>query len=151
MDKTLLVAQIIQVIEQELQNASKAALESAQEATDEESRAENKYDTRALETSYVATAQAGYAKDMKQALQAYKNLNLPNDSSTGPAAIGSLVTTLGSAGREVFFIGPARGGLELETESGPITVVTPKSPLGSQMIGKSLGQDAGGRKILRLS
>lgn len=150
MTKTEIVESIISIIKRELEAASKAALESAEEATDEESRPENKYDTRALETSYVASAQAGYAKDLRTALQAYKNLTLSHDSPTNAVAIGSLVTTLGSNGREQFFIGPARGGLELETSSGPITVLTPKSPLGSQMMGKSLGGSAGERKILRL-
>lgn len=151
MQKPELVASIIAIIDGELAAASKAALESAEEATDEESRAENKYDTRALETSYVASAQAGYAKDLKTALQAYRNLTLPSEPHSGPTAIGSLVTTLGPQGREQFFIGPARGGLELPAATGNVTVLTPKSPLGSQMLGKSLGQNVGERKILRIS
>ncbi|MDQ8183385.1 hypothetical protein [Pelagicoccus sp. SDUM812005] len=150
MQKQEIVDRIKAIIEQELKTASKAALESAEEATDEESRPENKYDTRALETSYVASAQAGYAKDLKNALQAYRNLDLSKAPQAGAAAIGSLVTTLGNAGREQFFIGPARGGLEIETETGPVTVLTPKSPLGSQLIGKSLGASAGDRRILRV-
>ncbi|MBD5781818.1 transcription elongation factor GreAB [Pelagicoccus sp. NFK12] len=150
MQKQEIVDLIIKTIAQELDSASKAALESAHEATDEESRPENKYDTRALETSYVASAQAGYAKDLKAALQAYRNLSLPKEPHSGPAAIGSLVTTLGNAGREQFFIGPARGGLEIATEAGSITVLTPKSPLGHQLIGKSLGGSAGDRRILRV-
>ncbi|MDQ8186092.1 hypothetical protein [Pelagicoccus sp. SDUM812002] len=150
MQKQEIVDRIIGIVEQELTSASKAALESAEEATDEESRPENKYDTRALETSYVASAQAGYAKDLRTALQAYRNLVLSKEANSGPAAIGSLVTTLGNAGREQFFIGPARGGLELQTEVGPIIVLTPKSPLGSQLIGKGLGGSAGDRRILRV-
>lgn len=150
MQKKELVGQIIAIIEQELEAATKAALESAEEATDEESRPENKYDTRALETSYVASAQAGYAADLKKALQAYKNLSIADRPHQGPSAIGCIVTTLGNNGREQFFIGPARGGLELETANGSITVVTPKSPLGSQLIGKELGGNAGDRRILRV-
>lgn len=150
MQKQEILKRITQIIELELEAASKAALESAEEATDEESRPENKYDTRALETSYVASAQAGYAKDLKEAVQAYRNVSLPPEPHEGPAAIGSLVTTLGPAGREQFFIGPARGGLELETDNGTITVLTPKSPLGSQIIGKSLGGNAGAHRIIRV-
>lgn len=150
MQKQEIVDRIVAIIQQELASASKAALQSAEEATDEESRPENKYDTRALETSYVASAQAGYAKDLKEALQAYKNLSLPTEPSSGPVAIGSIVTTLGPTGREQFFIGPARGGLEIESETGPIIVLTPKSPLGGQLIGKSLGGNANERRILRV-
>lgn len=150
MQKQEIVERITAIIEQELDSASKAALESAEEATDEESRPENKYDTRALETSYVASAQAGYAKDLQEALQAYRNLVIDDLPTSGPAAIGSIVTTLGNAGREQFFIGPARGGLELESDTGTLTVLTPKSPLGSQIIGKDLGGSAGDRRILRV-
>lgn len=148
MSKQEIVDRIIAIIERELEAAYKAARESAEEATDEESRPENKYDTRGLETSYVASAQAGYAKDLQASLQAYRNLKIAKDTGSGPAAIGSIVTTLGPAGREQFFIGPARGGLEIETAAGPLTVLTPKSPLGGQLIGKSLGRDAGVRRIL---
>lgn len=150
MQKQEIVERIITIIEQELESASKAALESAEEATDEESRPENKYDTRALETSYVASAQAGYAKDLKDALQAYRNLDANDLPNSGPAAIGSIITTLGNAGREQFFIGPARGGLEIDSGTGSITVLTPKSPLGAQLIGKDLGGSAGERRILRV-
>lgn len=149
MQKKELVAQIISILEHELKAASQAALESAEEATDEESRPENKYDTHALETSYVASAQAHYAKDLKEALQAYHNLQIP-DPAPDHVAIGSLVSTLGPSGREQFFIGPARGGLELESDTGSITVLTPKSPLGSQLIGKSLGGSTKDRRILRV-
>lgn len=150
MEKHALVERITATLQRDLDAAYKAALESAEDATDEESRPENKYDTRALEASYVASAQAGYAKDLTAALQAYRNLDLGAAPQGGPAAIGSLVTTLGSSGREQFFIGPAHGGLEIETETGPVTVLTPKSLLGSQLIGKGLGGSAGDRRILRV-
>lgn len=149
MQKKELVDQVIAILERELKAASQAALESAEEATDEESRPENKYDTHALETSYVASAQAHYAKDLKGSLQAYHNLQIPTNAPDH-IAIGSLVTTLGPAGREQFFIGPAHGGVELEGDVGPITVLTPKSPLGSQLIGKTLGGSTKDHRILRV-
>lgn len=144
MQKRDIVQTIIAVIEEELASATRSAKETADEATDDESRPENKYDTRGLEASYVASAQAYYAKDLLEALQAYRNLSL-NDSKAnhGTIAIGSLVTTLSSSGREQFFIGPARGGLEIGSAENPITVLTPASPLGSKLIGKSLGSKTG--------
>lgn len=149
MQKTEIVAFIISTLEKELAAASHAALESAEEATDEESRPENKYDTHALETSYVASAQAHYAKDLKTALQAYHNLSLPTPAPDR-IAIGSLVTTLGPNGREQFFIGPAHGGLEIPGDAGSIIVLTPKSPLGAQFIGKKMGDSAKDHRILRV-
>lgn len=137
MDKQALVDQIVAALESDLQGATQAALESAEEATDEESRAENKYDTRGLETSYLASAQAHYVKDLREQLEALKNLSATKAS--GPARLGSLVSTVSSEGREQFFISPARGGMEIEESGKTILVLTPKSPLGAMIIGKQVG------------
>ncbi len=150
MQKSELLAAVIATIEKELAAATQAAVESAEEATDEESRPENKYDTRGLEASYVASAQAHYALDLKEALQAYRNFVPPDSNPANPIALGSIVTTLGPAGRETFFLGPARGGLEIQSPNGTITILTPKSPLGSQLLGQRLGGQASQRKILRV-
>lgn len=149
MQKTDIVQAIIAVIEDELASATRSAKETADEATDDESRPENKYDTRGLEASYVASAQAYYAKDLHDALQAYRNLSSQNQKASNLIAIGSLVTTLSNNGREQFFIGPARGGLEISD----ITVLTPSSPLGSKLIGKTMGgktSDAANRTIIKI-
>ncbi len=152
MQKQDIVQAIVAIIEKELASATRSARETADEATDDESRPENKYDTRGLEASYVASAQAHYAKDLLDALQAYRNLTLP-ESSNGCIALGSLVTTLSSSGRARFFIGPARGGLEINLESeimnresisDSITVLTPSSPLGTQLLGKQVGSKTQG-------
>jgi transcription elongation GreA/GreB family factor len=39
-----------------------------------------------------------------------------------------------------YFIGPRSGGLEVEFEGAEITVITPQSPLGQQLMGKNSGQ-----------
>jgi len=149
MDKVKIVSKIVNIIEAELASATRAATDSAQEATSEESRAENKYDTRALETSYLASAQAHHAKSLKESLQAYRNFSPPEERGT-QIALGALVTTLGPGGRSEFFIGPAYGGVELQGESGAITVLSAKSPLAAEMIGKSIGDSAREHRILKI-
>ncbi len=47
--------------------------------------------------------------------------------------------------RSTFFIGPKSGGLEIEFEGKEVTVITPQSPLGEQLIGKKAGQRWNGR------
>jgi transcription elongation GreA/GreB family factor len=39
----------------------------------------------------------------------------------------------------LYFLGPARGGLDVDCEGKTVTVITPASPLGRQMVGKKLG------------
>ena len=153
MEKKAIVAAVVATLEHELAVATQAAKEAAANATDEESRQENKYDTRGLESSYVASAQAHYAKELKEHIQAYRNLPLPSFDSSRPVSLGAVVTTLSSNGRERFFIGPARGGFETKDEGGAIVIVTPQSPLGRGLLGKKLGartQDAAPRTIIRI-
>ena len=139
MEKRAILDHIIQSLEDDLANAQKAALEAAEEATDEESRPENKYDTRGLETSYLAGAQAHHAKALEESLAAYRNFAPKAFGPSDPVATGAIVTTLSSNGRERFFVGLAQGGQEIASPEGTITVITPQSPIGRQLIGKSVG------------
>ncbi|MCH6255422.1 GreA/GreB family elongation factor [Puniceicoccaceae bacterium K14] len=145
MDKSQLIALIVEQISNDLESARTAALESAESATDEEARAENKYDTRGLESSYLASAQAHYAKELQDNLEAYHNLKLRGFTSSDPIALGAIVTTLSSKGMEKYFVGPAQGGMELSTDFGGVLVITPKSPLGSQLIGQKVGHKTSGK------
>ncbi|MEM9160369.1 MAG: transcription elongation factor GreAB [Verrucomicrobiota bacterium] len=153
MTKEELLKEIIRQLEAELEHATQVATETAESATDDESRQEGKYDTRGLEASYVASAQANFVKDLRESLAALNSLHLRPFTSSDPIAISALVTTLSSTGREQFFIAPAHGGLEIETETGPIMLITPHSPLGADLIGKIAGHKvtaAGGKSILKV-
>ncbi len=154
MDKSTLIGAIITQLEADLAQATDAALESAESATHEEARAESKYDTRGLETSYLASGQARHALELKESLDAMRNFAPPLFESSSPAALGAIVTTLSSNGRETFFLAPGLGGIELETDEGPLTVITSKSPIGNELIGKRTGdriQAGGGKSIIRIS
>ncbi len=141
MEKEEIVRRVIEYLEQDLETISKAALESAESATDEEVKAESQYDTRGLETSYLASGQAHHAKELREELEAYNCLEIKESGID--CAIGSLVTTMSPVGKKRYFIGPAQGGLEFEDEQGKIIVVTPKSPLGHDMIGHRVGSKVG--------
>ena len=51
---------------------------------------------------------------------------------------------------ELYFIGPTAGGTEVEVASTEILIITPESPLGSQLMGLKTDQkstlDLAGRK-----
>jgi len=53
--------------------------------------------------------------------------------------------------RSAYFIGPKNGGLELEFGGKEITIITPQSPLGQNLMGKKAGQKwtskLGGSKV----
>ena len=90
MDKKILVEMIAAKLEAELKSAKEAAMETYAAATGEESRPENEYDTRALEASYLAGAQAQRAREIEEALIMYKFLELKifkEGTPIGPTAL----------------------------------------------------------------
>ena len=90
MDKAKLIAKIVASLEAELEvtlNAVKSAVEGA---THEEARAENEYDTRGLEASYLAGAQTARTAEIEQAAHRFRSL--PVRSFVGKAvAVGAVV------------------------------------------------------------
>ena len=110
-------------------------------ATHEECVADNKYDTLGLEASYVAQGQANRAQEIKQALETYRKLELRTFAEETPIRLTALVTLEADdgSGRTVV-LGPAAGGLKIEADGEEIIVITPGSPLGRALLGKSAGE-----------
>lgn len=109
------------------------------EATDEQNKAENKYDTRALEASYLAQGQSRQALQTAQAIQQFEALELREFSATDPVELGALVELQSGPDHAFYFMGPASGGMEIEHDPGPVLVLTPHSPLGRQLMGRKKG------------
>lgn len=155
MDKTEILHALVEKLEADLAKATDAAIDSAESATHEESRSEGKYDTRGLETSYLASGQARHAIELREGLVAIKNFHAPDFSRSDPIALGALVTTLSSQGRETYFLVPGIGGIEIGNGTDAlVTVVSSKSPVGSALIGKQVGdriESGGGKTILSVT
>jgi len=155
MDKTEILQALVEKLETDLAKATDAAIDSAESATHEESRSEGKYDTRGLETSYLASGQARYAVELREGLAAVKRFHAPAFSSSDPIALGALVTTLSPQGRETYFLVPGIGGIEVgDNTDAPVTVVSSKSPIGSALIGKRVGdriEIGGGKTVLSVT
>ncbi len=138
MNKPELLQRIIAQLTHDLELFLSAAKSAHKGATHEESAPDNKYDTLALEASYVAQGQANRAQDIKRSLDLYKQLTLLSDPEV--IRLTSLVTIEADDGsRKELFIGPAEGGLKITDQLTEIMVITPVSPLGRELLGKSLG------------
>ncbi len=138
MNKPELLQQIIARLAHDLDLFLSAAKTAHKAATHEESVPDNKYDTLALEASYVAQGQANRAQDIKRSLDIYKQLHLVPRGEV--IRLTSLVTIEADDGsRRELFIGPAEGGLKITDDRTEIMVITPASPLGRELLGKSLG------------
>jgi len=138
MNKTELVQRVIAQLSNDLEMFFTAAKTAHAAATHEENQPDNKYDTLALEASYVAQGQANRAQEIRRSIEAYKLLPLASDGET--VRIASLVVIEAEDGtRKTLFIGPAAGGLRIAHHQTEIMVITPASPLGRELIGKGLG------------
>ncbi|HVW21767.1 MAG TPA: transcription elongation factor [Opitutaceae bacterium] len=140
MNKAALRDAIVARLEEELALQTAAANESREEATDSESRQEGKYDMRGQSAAYLAAGQAKLAKEIADAIGAFRALPSAAAAPNGAAGLGSVVTLEQNGQRHAYFLGPARGGLEVEAEGAAVTVVTPASALGSRLIGRRAGE-----------
>ncbi|MDA8412934.1 MAG: hypothetical protein M0023_04010 [Desulfobacteraceae bacterium] len=142
MNKADLLQLIIEQLTHDLAvqfNAAKAAHEAS---THEENIPDNKYETLALEASYVAQGQANRAQEIRRALETYKQLVLVNFDDTDAIGLTALATLASPEGTiRTVFIGPLEGGMKISDKLNgtEIVVITPASPLGRDLIGKRAG------------
>jgi len=138
--KTELLTRIVEALSDNLTVLDKAARAAHAEATHESSKAENKYDTRGLEAAYLAVGQARQAREIHESIKVYRALHLKEFGATEPIDLSAVVELETERTIGTYFIGPRSGGLEVEFEGAEITVITPQSPLGQQLMGKNTGQ-----------
>ncbi|HXF09606.1 MAG TPA: GreA/GreB family elongation factor [Desulfuromonadaceae bacterium] len=140
MNKRALIKKIVTKLMDELDVYLRAAQFSRAEATHESSKAENKYDTRGLEASYLARGQSKQALEIKAAITEFENLPVKNFGAGDPIDLGAAVELDHAGECSVYFIGPRAGGTEVVHDKKEILVITPQSPLGSQLVGKKIGE-----------
>ena len=139
MNKRALVKKILAQIEAEVESYAKAAKAAHAEATHEQNKAENKYDTRGLEAAYLAGAQSRQAAVAQQAIEDFTKLALKDFTNVDAIDLTALVELESKGERSVFFIGPCKGGLEIQQNGREVLVITPQAPLGQQLVGRKQG------------
>ncbi|WP_019614822.1 hypothetical protein [Psychromonas ossibalaenae] len=142
MNKKLLCKQLVILLEEAYQGAVNAASRAYDTATNDENIAENKYDTLALEASYLAQGQSLRAEQCAADISAFKKLSRSAGAVNSCACLGSLVVLLDMQDNEKYiFLGPAAGGLKVTFAEKEIVVVTPGSPLGTALINREAGEE----------
>jgi transcription elongation GreA/GreB family factor len=129
--KERLKNELIEALTATLANARKAHRAAVEGATHGEAKQENDKDTRGLEQSYVARGQSIRIAALEAEITDVRMMALSPGQIIG---IGSLV----SVGEDrTYFIAPHGGGVGL----GKVQVVTPKSPIGQALLGKTVGDE----------
>ncbi|MGA2221680.1 MAG: GreA/GreB family elongation factor [Verrucomicrobiia bacterium] len=137
--KSRILRQIIEELSRALETLAGAARIMHADASDEQNKAEDQYDTRGLETAYLASSQARQATETEQALAQYQLLKLQKFTAKTPIAVTALVELESRGTRTFYFLGPKSGGTEVKIAGQEILVITPESPLGKELVGKKVG------------
>lgn len=137
--KNELVTRIRESLEKRLARLRLAAAETHAAATDPDSKAESKYDTRSLEASYLASGQARQIEDTLDALQTFSQLELPDFEIDQQIAAGALVEVDLHDESEWFLLVPAAGGLSVSDGEREITLLSPESALYRKLLGLAVG------------
>lgn len=135
LNKPLVLAHIQKTLDDELAVLTRGARASFAAATDPDSRAENKYDTRTLEASYVARGQAQRVQELQSAIHLFQAL-AQEVASSPSIRLGSLIRLDED---QYYFMGPGAGGTEVTLDGKEILIITPASPLGQKLMGKRVG------------
>lgn len=139
MNKTILIQQVVEKLTADLSLYFKAATAARAEATHEQSKAENKYDTRGLEASYLARGQARQVAELETSIQQIRSMTQRAFAATDPIDLGAYVETERRGIVSAYLLAPRAGGTEVTVDRQEILVITPQSPLGRQLIGHRQG------------
>ena len=150
MNKRALINKIVAKLTSELEVYFRAAQSSRAEASHEQNKPENKYDTRGLEASYLARGQSKQAKELQMAIAEFEKLDARKYAVGEAIDVGALIELETGGEKSIYFIGPRAGGTEVVHGKQEILIITPQSPLGAQLMEKKQGDrpqlELGGRR-----
>lgn len=139
MDKQRIVAGLIERLREQYERAIGALRQAAEGATGEDTRAESKYDTRGLESSYLAQGQSEQAHGLSRDLALAESFSFPAFSQTSPIAMGALVEASSQGKTLYYLLAPVGGGAVIEESGCAVTVLSPMAPLAGNLLGKRVG------------
>jgi transcription elongation GreA/GreB family factor len=141
MDKNHVFQAVKKKLDEQLQLLIAAAMEAREYSTAEDSKAENKYDTRGLEASYLASGQSLRAQKLREQIFRLENMNLSDLGKPSQVVVGTLVQVLvDDSLSKHFFILPV-GGVDVEVEGVKFQTITIESPVGKILLGQKQGDE----------
>lgn len=128
-------------LQEELEMLIAAAKATHEAATHEESKPENEYDTRGLEASYLAGAQAKRVSEIREVLMQFQTLEFKDFSSSDQVLSTALVEVTIDGRKATLLFMPKGGGVNLKLNGNTIQIVTPHSLLGEAILGSKVGDE----------
>jgi transcription elongation GreA/GreB family factor len=140
-DKSRVLARVIEQLTQGAVHMAHHAEQTRADATHSEAKPENDKDTRALEQSYLARGQAMRAEEELEHVQVLRFLNLSPVREDDPISAGALIELEEGEHTRVLFLLPYGGGVEVHVDDVEVHVITPASPLGKAVMGRTVGDE----------
>ncbi|MDQ6969949.1 MAG: transcription elongation factor GreAB [Mariprofundus sp.] len=138
-DKNKILACIIAQLEADLLMLEQAVKLARDTATHADCLGSSKYETMGLEASYLAQGQGMRLLEVERSLAYFKALSLVE--TDGVVVLSALVELENEQGQQqLLWLAAEAGGLKLRCGESIVTVITPKAPLGTALMGK-LAQD----------
>jgi hypothetical protein len=147
MKKSKIIEVVLECLRGDFERRQAAARRSRVQGNDAESKSEGKYDTRSTEENYLADGLARQALEAVAAAEAIEKMPMRNFAAGEGIDIGALVELEFAKETELFLIATSGGGTEVVWNKKTIVVLTPESQLGSQLIGRRVGDQVGEAKI----
>lgn len=138
--KHLILDELIKKARIELEVLENSAKSHRELATDQEFKAESKYDTRALEASYLASAEAKRVEELKLEIQILEEVDLEASKKLGEISIGALIELLHKNQKRFYFLIPTAGGTLVSVSDQAVLVVSVFSPIGDALLGLKAGE-----------
>lgn len=139
--KKLILEELISRARTELAGLEESAKSNRDFATDQEFKAESKYDTRALEASYLASAEAKRVEELKLEIQILEEVDVDASRKLGEISIGALVELLHNDVKRTYFLIPTAGGTIIKVKDEAVMVVSVFSPIGDALMGLKAGDE----------
>ncbi len=138
-DKKMIVKELKDSVQKDLDLAGQVFKTTKGHASEQEMKAEGKYDTRSIEAGYLAGAQKKRVDELELEMGLLDEINL--DHLPTEVSVGSLVEIEFSNVKRHYFISSTSGGTLLNIDNTPILVVSAFSPIGSAAIGLAVGDE----------
>jgi transcription elongation GreA/GreB family factor len=139
--KKFILDELIKRAREELAGLEASAKANHEFATDQEFKAESKYDTRALEASYLASAEAKRVEELKLEIQILEEVDIEASRKLGEISIGALVELHHQNQKRLYFLIPTAGGTVIKVGEDAVMVVSVFSPIGDALMGLKAGEE----------
>lgn len=134
--KKTIKTSLVNKLENELKKIEEAAKSSREYAIADDLKSEGKYDTRAIEASYIASAEARRVEEIKLDLQMIQEMEI---NPSRHLEMGSLALIEHNSRDQFYFLSPTMGGEMLNVDGKMILVISVFSPIGSEAMNLECG------------